>query len=137
MRYYNRLENEILARLMNVLNDGFKEMGMCPSSGPMVWTGASRAKRLKNQKVTTAEQIQQTVPYWFLEAARMSYLAVGVEIMMPGIVPGESHESDINSAYPYIHFILCHACYMENTKGHPGKLRRMGDMFWCEHLYPL
>src|SRR5258708_30975249 len=33
-------------------------------------------------------------------------------------------------------FHLCHVCYMENTKGHPGKLRRIGDMFWCEHLYP-
>ena len=102
MRYYNRLENEILARLMNVLNAGFLEMGITLAPGQWFGPGQAAQKWLKNQKITTAEEIQKTVPYWFLEAARQSYFGGWFEIMMHGIVPGESHEYDINSAYPYI-----------------------------------
>ena len=102
MRYYNRLENEILARLMSVLNDGFLEMGIVLAPGQWFGPGQAAQKWLKNQKVTTAEEIQKTVPYWFLDAARQSYFGGWFEIMMHGIVPGESHEYDINSAYPYV-----------------------------------
>lgn len=102
MRYYNRLENEILVRLMTVLNDGFKEMGIILAPGQWFGPGQAAQKWLKEQKVTTAEEIQKTVPQWFLEAARQSYFGGWFEIMMHGIVPGESHEYDINSAYPYI-----------------------------------
>jgi DNA polymerase family B len=102
MRYYNRLENRILARLMHVLNMGFQEMGIVLAPGQWFGPGQAAQKWLKKEKVTTAEQIQNVVPQWFLEAARMSYFGGWFEIMMHGIIPGESHEYDINSAYPYI-----------------------------------
>lgn len=102
VRYYNRLENEILVRLLNVLNAGFLEMGIVLAPGQWFGPGQAAQKWLKKEKVTTAEEIQKTVPYWFLDAARQSYFGGWFEIMMHGIVPGESHEYDINSAYPYI-----------------------------------
>lgn len=102
MRFYNRLENEVLARLMNVLNAGFLEMGIILAPGQWFGPGQAAQKWLKKQNVTTAEEVQKTVPYWFLDAARKSYFGGWFEIMMHGIVPGESHEYDINSAYPYI-----------------------------------
>lgn len=102
MRFYNRLENEILVRLMNVLNAGFIEMGIKLAPGQWFGPGQAAQKWLKNENVTKAQEIQETVPYWFLNAARKSYFGGWFEIMMHGIVPGESHEYDINSAYPYI-----------------------------------
>ena len=102
MRFYNRLENQILVRLMNVLNAGFLEMGIVLAPGQWFGPGQAAQKWLKDQKVTTAKEIQDTVPVWFLEAARASYFGGWFEIMMHGIIPGESHEYDINSAYPYI-----------------------------------
>lgn len=102
MRFYNRLENEVLARLMRVLNNGFKEMGITLAPGQWFGPGQAAQKWLKNEKVTKASEIQETVPRWFLESARKSYFGGWFEIMMHGIIPGESHEYDINSAYPYI-----------------------------------
>lgn len=102
MRFYNKLENEILARLMRVLNNGFKEMGITLSPGQWFGPGQAAQKWLKKEKVPHADAIMKAVPEWFLEAARMSYFGGWFEIMMHGIIPGESHEYDINSAYPHI-----------------------------------
>lgn len=102
MRYYNRLENTVLARLMKVLDMGFREMGIILAPGQWFGPGQAAQKWLKNQKVTTAKEIQESVPQWFLESARQSYFGGWFEIMMHGIIPGESHEYDINSAYPHI-----------------------------------
>jgi DNA polymerase type B, organellar and viral len=123
MRYYNRLENEILARLMNVLNSGFREMGI--TLGPGQWFGPGQAaqKWMKKEKVPKADQIRTIVPQWFLEAARASYFGGWFEIMMHGHIPGETHEYDINSAYPYIISrlpCLLHGEY-ERGNGKPDK----------------
>ncbi len=102
MRYYNKLENEVLARLMRVLNNGFKEMGIVLAPGQWFGPGQAAQKWLKKEKVPHADAIMEVVPEWFLEAARESYFGGWFEIMMHGTIPGESHEYDINSAYPYI-----------------------------------
>jgi len=123
MIYYNKLENQILVRLMNVLNDGFKEMGIILAPGQWFGPGQAAQKWLKNEKIPKASEIQETVPQWFLEAARMSYFGGWFEIMMHGIIPGDSHEYDINSAYPYIISrlpCLLHGSY-ERGFGNPPK----------------
>jgi hypothetical protein len=102
MRFYNRLENEVLARLMGVLNAGFLEMGIVLAPGQWFGPGQAAQKWMKKEKVTTAESIQKAIPRWFLEAARKSYFGGWFEIMMHGHIPGETHEYDINSAYPYV-----------------------------------
>lgn len=102
MRFYNRLENEILARVMRTVDRGFHDIGIhLPASK---WFGPGQAAQawLKSEKVPTAEDLREVVPDWFNEAARMSYFGGWFEIMMHGIIPGETHEYDINSAYPSI-----------------------------------
>lgn len=123
MRFYNRLENEILARLMNVLNAGFKEMGIVLAPGQWFGPGQAAQKWLKNENVPTAQDIIKVIPEWYLEAARMSYFGGWFEIMMHGIIPEESYEYDINSAYPYIISslpCLLHGKY-ERGSGKPKK----------------
>lgn len=102
MRYYNRLENEILARVMHVLDLGFRKMGIKLAPGQWFGPGQAAQKWMKNEKVPSAFTILEAVPVWFLEAARISYFGGWFEIMLHGIIPGESYEYDINSAYPYV-----------------------------------
>lgn len=123
MRFYNRLENDILARLMNVLNAGFKQMGIILAPGQWFGPGQAAQKWLKGQNVPTAQDIIKIIPQWYLEAARMSYFGGWFEIMMHGIIPGESYEYDINSAYPYVISslpCLLHGKY-ERGNGSPEK----------------
>lgn len=127
MRYYNRLENEILARLMRVLNDGFKEMGIILAPGQWFGPGQAAQKWMKKESITTAEEIQNTVPQSFLEAARKSYFGGWFEIMMHGIIEGESHEYDINSAYPYIISRLPCLLHGSYTNGVGSYDRKAGD----------
>lgn len=102
MRRYNVLENEILSRVMRTVDQGFKEIGI--SLSPSQWFGPGQAASewLKQQGVPKREDIQALVPPWFLEAARMSYFGGWFEIAMHGIIPGITHEYDINSAYPSV-----------------------------------
>jgi hypothetical protein len=102
MRRYNRLENEILARVMATLDRGFNDIGV--RLPPSKWFGPGQAAQvwLKSVGAPSREQIETTVPPWFFEAARMSYFGGWFEIMMHGIIPGVTHEYDINSAYPSI-----------------------------------
>lgn len=127
MRFYNRLENEVLARLMAVLNDGFIEMGIKLAPGQWFGPGQAAQKWLKNNNITTNKEILETVPQWFLEAARMSYFGGWFEIMAHGIIPGESHEYDINSAYPWIICTLpclLHGTYKRGTGIPPSSIRQ-------------
>lgn len=127
MRFYNRLENEILARLMRVLNDGFKEMGITLAPGQWFGPGQAAQKWMKKEHITTAQEIQDTVPEWFLESARKSYFGGWFEIMMHGIIEGESHEYDINSAYPYIISRLPCLLHGTYTNGMGNYTNQAGD----------
>jgi hypothetical protein len=102
MRYYNRLENEVLVRLMNVLDESFRKMGIILAPNQWFGPGQAAQKWMKNNHVPKNDAIYEAVPQGFSEAARMSYFGGWFEIMMHGIIPGETHEYDINSAYPYI-----------------------------------
>jgi hypothetical protein len=102
MMEYNRLENEILGRVLRELDKGFREIGV--TLPPFKWFGPGQAAQswLIGERAPTRERIEQIVPKYALEAARRSYFGGWFEIMAHGIVPGESHEYDINSAYPAI-----------------------------------
>lgn len=128
MRLYNRLENEILSRVMGTLRTGFEGIGI--NLSPSKWFGPGQAAQtwLKNEGVPGREEIAEVVPLRMFEAARMSYYGGWFEIMMHGIIPGESHEYDINSAYPSIIAglpCLLHGTYSHGTglpPKHPGAL---------------
>lgn len=102
MRMYNRLENTVLSRVMGVLHGGFKEIGV--NLSPAKWFGPGQAAQawLKTQKVPTREELASVIPLRMFEAARASYFGGWFEIMMHGVIPGDTHEYDINSAYPSI-----------------------------------
>lgn len=116
MRLYNRLENEILARVMGTLRTGF--MGIGVNLSPSKWFGPGQAAQtwLKNEGVPSREEIGAAVPMRMFEAARASYFGGWFEIMMHGIIPGVTHEYDINSAYPSI--IASLPCLLHGTYSH-------------------
>lgn len=101
MMLYNREENKALASVLNVLDESFQSLGIKLKA--QQWFGPGQAAQAwMKSRAPTSEQIQERVPDWFLEAARKSYFGGWFEIMAHGIIPGESYEYDINSAYPYI-----------------------------------
>ena len=116
MRYYNRLENRVLSRVMATLDRGFHDIGIhLPASK---WFGPGQAAQawLKKEGVSTREDlgpiftmrngksvlVKENVPVWFSEAARMSYFGGWFEQFIHGTIPGVTHEYDINSAYPSV-----------------------------------
>lgn len=129
MRGYNRLENEILVRVMRQMDLGLHGIGVHLS--PSKWFGPGQAAQqwMQKEKVPTREMVEEKVPPWFLEAARMSYFGGWFEIMMHGIIPGESHEYDINSAYPFIISTL--PCLLHGSYTHGGGLPRPNTNSLC------
>jgi len=116
MRLYNRLENQVLSRVMHTLDVGFHGIKIhLPASK---WFGPGQAAQawLKNEGVPKRAELENCVPPWFSEAARMAYFGGWFEIMMHGIIPGVTHEYDINSAYPSI--IAQLPCLVHGTYSH-------------------
>ena len=102
MRMYNRLENVVLGRVMGTLDNGFRNIDIHLSSSKWFGPGQAAQAWLKKENVASREMIEDTVTPWFSEAARMSYFGGWFEIYMHGIIPGITHEYDINSAYPSV-----------------------------------
>lgn len=102
MRLYNRLENTVLSRVMGTLDSGFRDIGV--HLPPAKWFGPGQAAQswLKSEGVPDRLSVAEVVPLRMAEAARASYYGGWFEIMMHGIIPGVTHEYDINSAYPSI-----------------------------------
>lgn len=117
MMRYNRLENDILARIMNILNKAFIDIGINLKKNKWFGPGQAAQEWLKG-RAPTREEIEDYVPQWFLEAARESYYGGWFEIFVHGLVPGITYEYDINSAYPYViaHLpCLLHGTYTNGT----------------------
>ena len=101
MAEYNKLENDVLARMMGELETGFKELGIHLAPDQWYGPGQAAAAWLAGRAPETKD-LKEAIPADYLEAARMSYFGGWFEIMAHGHVPGTSYEYDINSAYPYI-----------------------------------
>jgi hypothetical protein len=99
---YNTLENDVLARVLARLNQGFTTAGV--QLNRRQWYGPGQAAQtwLNRIEAPTAETVQDCTPGWALDAARKTYFGGWFEIFAHGHVPGTSHEYDINSAYPHI-----------------------------------
>lgn len=99
---YNLLENEVLARLMAKVNEGFVSDGI--RLGRKQWFGPGQAAQtwMKNIGVPTGEEIREVVPEYARTAARKCYYGGWFEIFNHGPVPGISYAYDINSAYPAV-----------------------------------
>jgi hypothetical protein len=99
MRFYNKLENDVMARLMARTDEGLRNLGVTLS--PKQWfSPAQAAQQWMRGRVPDRETIDKNVPAAFREAARASYFGGWFEIFMHGRIPGIVYQYDINSAYP-------------------------------------
>lgn len=97
MRRYNILENDVLARIMRPLADGYMATGVRmrrdlwygPGSAAEIWLG-NYADRIS----------RELVPEFALLAGRSSYFGGRFELTMHGHIPGKVYEYDVQSAYP-------------------------------------
>ncbi len=101
MMFYNRLENEILARIMKLLDNSFRKIGVNLAKHKWFGPGQAAQEWLKN-RAPSREEIQENVPDWFRKCARESYYGGWFEIFAHGLIPGNAYEYDINSAYPFV-----------------------------------
>lgn len=130
---YNRLENDVLARVTTRLNEGFISIGI--KVPPRDWYGPGRPAQiwlnshLKPDDRISHEAIDKAVPKYAIEAGRKSYYGGWFEQFMHGHIKGTVFEYDINSAYPYIISNL--PCLMHGKwsqgKGHPP-IESMDDL---------
>lgn len=99
---YNILENEVMARLMTTLNEGFvsddirlrKDQWFGPGQAAQTW--------MRNIGVPAGEDVREAVPKYARDAARNTYFGGWFEIFAHGLVPGTTYSYDINSAYPAV-----------------------------------
>lgn len=122
---YNLLENDVLSRLMSVVNQGFVSDGIRLKTDQWYGPGQAAQAWLRLVGCPTGEEVREAVPESAIEAARASYFGGWFEIMFHGPIPGETYAYDINSAYPFaIAQLPCllHGDWKEG-KGNPGKLR--------------
>jgi hypothetical protein len=98
---YMHLEIEALESAMSVLCEGFEDIGIHLSPKQWFGPGQASAQWLKG-KVRKRDELQELIPDWFRNAAQDSYYGGWFETFCHGIIPGETYEYDINSAYPSI-----------------------------------
>lgn len=99
---YNITENRVLGRLMGELNKGFVHAGVRLARNKWFGPGQAAQAWMALIGAPTADEIQQSVPVAALEFAQKTYFGGWFEIFAHGLIPGESYEYDINSAYPHI-----------------------------------
>ena len=100
MRRYNALENVLLARVLATLDHGLENMGMHLKRSQWFGPGQTAQAWLTNIGAITREEYEKAVPKTIRDAMRASFYGAHFEIMAHGHIPGDTHEYDINSAYP-------------------------------------
>jgi hypothetical protein len=110
MKFYNQLENVLLARAMERLCKGFIKFGVRLAKDEWYGPGASAGKWLKNHQSLKHKDAVDLMPDWFLDACAGSYIGGWFEIFSHGLIYGESHNYDINNAYPFATAQLPHIC---------------------------
>lgn len=102
MLQYNVLENDVLARMMQRVHQGFIADGIILNRQQWFGPGQAAQAWMKLIGVPTGEQIREAVPRYARDAARATYYGGWFEIFNHGPVPGTSYAYDINSAYPAV-----------------------------------
>jgi hypothetical protein len=103
MRRYNRLENEVGARLLGQLNQGFTAAGIRLNKKQWFGPGqAAQAWMRLDGKLEYTTQCVRNLPRPLQKAIIATYYGGWFELTCHGIVPGITWEYDINSAYPNI-----------------------------------
>lgn len=127
MMLYNRLENVLLAQVMQRLAKGFKSVGINLSRNQWYGPGASAAKWLQLNKAPKKADLEGLgIPEWFSEICQQSYYGGWFEIFSHGLIYGESWNYDINNAYPYATSKLPHICGDGRVSRGNGKYQGSG-----------
>lgn len=127
---YNILENEVLARLMKTLNEGFTGIGIRLNRKQWFGPGQAASAWMKSlSSVPRSNEVFGTVPVWAREAARKTYFGGWFEIFAHGCVHGTSYEYDINSAYPYIISQLPCLLHGRWTRSECTSLSKLKDVY--------
>lgn len=121
---YNRLENEVLARLMAKVDAGFRADGIVLGKDKWIGPGQAAQEWMRLMDCPKGAEVREAVPQWARDAAQQSYFGGWFEILAHGVIPGITYANDINSAYPTI--IAKLPCLLHGTwtqgAGTPGKL---------------
>jgi DNA polymerase family B len=98
IRFYNQLECELLADLM----EEFREMCFAADLRPGTWNGAGKLAAAEHKKhhTITAIQVRLRTPEGVLQMASDAYYGGRFEVPYVGDVPGPIYEYDLRSAYP-------------------------------------
>jgi hypothetical protein len=107
MRRYNALENDVLPRLLGRLDQGFRKAGV--RLGKEQWFGPGQAAQAwldhvscPDRAVVRGAVARDGAVCDPLDLGRLAYYGGWFEIFAHGIIPGDSFEYDINSAYPHV-----------------------------------
>jgi DNA polymerase type B, organellar and viral len=112
MMHYNRLENDILERIMTHYDNAFVGIGIHLKKTQWFGPGQAAQEWLKG-RAPKREEIEEYAPKEFRDYARESYYGGWFEIFAHGLIPGNTYEYDINSAYPYV--IASLPCLLHGT----------------------
>ena len=102
MRKYNRLENEILSRLMMRLNEGLTSAHILLDKRRWFGPGPAAQAWMQLQDTPTRTELDSLIPGQALTDVRGTYYGGWFEIFAHGHIPGITWEYDINSAYPSV-----------------------------------
>lgn len=134
MKFYNRLENDILARAMGRVEDGFIQLGVRLGKNKWYGPGAAAQEWLRQNGGIKTVQLRKKhdghpalIPKWFWDAACKSFYGGWFEIFSHGLILGESFNYDINNAYPYAISKLPHICGECGWKRGNGAYHGNGD----------
>lgn len=106
MLTYNTAENLAFSSLMTVVNRGMVHSGIRLKKDQWFGPGQAAQAWLNLIQCPTGEQIREVTPQWALDAARAAYYGGWFEQFVHGHIPGDSHENDEISSYPYTISIL-------------------------------
>jgi hypothetical protein len=124
MEAYNKLENDLLARVTARLHSGFVSGDICIPLAKSDWYGPGRAAQqwmnmLSVKQSIKADDIYSVMPEWAVEACQASYYGGWFEVPMQGHL-GTVYEYDINSAYPHVISTLPCLLHGKWTRGITG-----------------
>jgi hypothetical protein len=102
MIQYNILENAVLARMMERLNQGYVAIDVRLAKNKWFGPGQAAQAWMAGTSLPSSVEIQEVVPKAVLSMARDSYYGGWFEVFFHGHIPGITYEYDINSAYPHI-----------------------------------
>lgn len=136
MMAYNVEENLLLAVVMNRLAKGFVSVGIKIPKDQWYGPGAAASAWLRSKNAPTRRQLRfkdneankpPLMPKWFWDICRYSYFGGWFEIFSHGIIPGETFNYDINSAYPFATLRLPHICRESHYHRGSGSYEGAGE----------